>query len=263
MIKRIQIHQNDNKKSNDVYEILINKLTSKDFIIVNTNPDLAIAIGGDGAFLRMIKYHNYNDKILYVGVNSVTLGFLQEIKVDNIDNFIEAIIKNNYNIEEIGTLETKVISDNIFYLESINEIVIREKELNTAFLKVSIDNSLLENYVGDGLLIATSIGSSAYNLSFGGSIISSKFHTLQITPIAPLNSNVYRSLLNSVITDDKSIIKIEPQKQKNNILISADGENNTFDGVKEIVTNVGNKRLKIFHLQEYSYWNKVNDKFLL
>lgn len=262
MIKNIEIYQNNNKKSNNIGNILKTKLKQNGFNLVSKNPDLAIAIGGDGAFLRMVKYHRYNSDILYVGINAGTLGFLQEIKIENIDKFISCIKDGLYSVEEIGVQETDIVSDKEYHFESINEIVVREKELNTINLKISIDDVLLEKYVGDGLLVATSIGSTAYNLSFGGSIISSKFHTLQITPIAPLNSNVYRNLLNSVITDEKSIIKLEPKKGRNNIVISIDGENRNFDNVKNIKTKVGNKRLKVFHSNTYNYWNKVNEKFL-
>ena len=59
----------------------------------------------------------------------------------------------------------------ILCIRIVNEIVIRNEELNTLHTNVFVDGSLLEQYVGDGLLIATSFGSTAYNLSFGGSIV--------------------------------------------------------------------------------------------
>lgn len=262
-IHRIKIYNNDNIEANKISLLLNQKLTENAFDIVDTNPDLAIAIGGDGSFLRMVKKEGYNSDIIYVGINAGTLGFLQEIKIDEIDYFIECLKTNSYTIDEIGVQETKVVSiDKTFEHYSINEIVVREKELNTLATNIFIDDVLLEKSIGDGILIATSLGSTAYNLSFGGSIIADNFHTLQITPIAPLNSKAYRNLLNSVITKENSEIKLIPKNDKNNLLLSIDGENSYFEGVVEVITKVDKKRLPIFHLKNYNYWKKVNEKFL-
>src|SRR5699024_100929 len=109
---------------------------------------------------------------------------------------------------------------------SLNEMIVRDMELNTANLKVLVEDVLLEDFVGDGLLLATSFGSTAYNLSFGGSIVYNTFHTLQLTPIAPLNNKSYRTLLNSVILPDNKEIVIKPCNRTKNLLITVDGDNN-------------------------------------
>jgi NAD+ kinase len=262
-INNIKLYCNENVKSNEVLIDLKKLLEKNDFNIVTEKADLVIAIGGDGAFLRMVKSEQYDSNLIYVGINAGTLGFLQEIKKSDIANFISCLNDNSYRIEEVGVQETDVYTDNnkeVYY--SLNEIVIREKDLNTAYFKVSIKNNLLENYVGDGLLIATSVGSTAYNLSFGGSIVYNTFHTLQITPIAPLNSKAYRNLMNSVIVPEKDEIRIAPINNRSNLLLSIDGDNKVFDNVKYIDTKVDSKRLRVLRLNSYNYWEKVNEKFL-
>ena len=116
-------------------------------------------------------------------------------------------------------------------------------------------------FVGDGILVSTSIGSTAYNLSFGGSIVYGSLHTLQITPIAPLNSKVYRSLLNSVIIPENKVISIIPIKG-NNLIISVDGTNQILKSVIEIVTKVGDKKIICLRMNEYNYSNIIHEKFL-
>jgi NAD+ kinase len=262
-IKNIKIYTNDNKKSKEVLDKLTNTLLLNNYNIVEENPDIVIAIGGDGSFLRMIKEEEYNSDYYYVGINAGTLGFLQEVKIEDIDSFIKCLNEGTYKIDEIGIQETKVVTEKeelSFY--SLNEIVIREKDLNTLHLKVYIKDNLLENYVGDGILIATSIGSTAYNLSYGGSIIYDTFHTLQITPIAPLNNSAYRNLLNPVIIPDKDQIKVIPDYNSTNLLISIDGENKVFKKVKYLETKVDSKRIKMLRFGNYNYWQKINDKFL-
>jgi NAD+ kinase len=262
-INKIKIYCNQGEKSSNVYKKLENILEENNFEINNNNPDLIIAIGGDGAFLRSIKAENYNSNVIYVGINSGTLGFLQEIEIKDLEKFIQALNNNNYLIEEVGIQEADIKTDDKEYkFYSLNEIVIREKELNTAHMKILINNNLLERFAGDGLLISTSVGSTAYNLSFGGSVVYNIFHTLQITPIAPLNSKVYRNLLNSVIVPEKFTIKIMPAEEKKNLLLSIDGENIVINNVQYIKTKVEDKRLKFLKFKKYNYWRKINKKFL-
>ena len=225
--------------------------------------DLAIAIGGDGSFLRMIKSNNFNSNIIYVGINAGTLGFMQEIKLNNIDEFINELINNKYKIEQIGIQETTINHNNSsskFY--SLNEIIIRDKDLKVVNLDIKIDGDLLENYIGDGILIATSSGSTAHNLSYGGSIVYNTFTSLQITPMAPINSKVYRSLLNSVIIPDKKEITIIPNKENNNLILTIDGENNIYENVENIKTKIDNKKINFLRLSHYNFPEKINEKLL-
>lgn len=259
-IKSFKIFANNNDKSKEIEEVLKNKLQNNGFIESN-NFDLAIAIGGDGSFLRMVKNTNFNSDTLYVGINTGTLGFAQDISCNDLDKFIESLKKGNYKVDTIGIERTKVITNNgdsIFY--SLNEIVIRDKDLNTVRLNINVDDIFLERYNGDGILIATSFGSTAYNLSFGGSIIYNTFHTLQITPIAPLNNKEYRNLLNSVILPETALVEILPEN--NNLLITIDGENKIYDNVIKIETSVKEKRIKVLRTMDYNFLEKINEKFL-
>ena len=120
---------------------------------------------------------------------------------------------------------------------------------------------MLENFVGDGLLIATSFGSTAYNLSHGGSIVYNTFHTLQITPIAPLNNKSYRNLLNSVILPENKKVTLVPRKGKD-ILITIDGENKVYKDALEVQTYVNDKRIKCLRRKDYNFSKKINEKFL-
>ena len=136
-IKRIRIFSNNNKKSLGIKDILISKLEENGFIIDEFNYDLGIAVGGDGSFLRMIKESNFNSNIFYIGVNAGTLGFAQEVDVRDIDKFISDLKNNNLIYEELGVLENSVYTkDSVSKFYSLNEIVVREKNLNPVKLKI-------------------------------------------------------------------------------------------------------------------------------
>lgn len=263
MIKNIKLFVNNNEESIRTSKLIKEKFIRNRFNIVDENFDLGIAVGGDGAFLRMIKGSNFNSDVYYVGVNSGTLGFLQEVKIDEIDKFISELENNDYKIEEIGIQETVINHENgtsRFY--SLNEIVIRNKNLKVAKLDISIDGDLLEKFIGDGILVTSSSGSTAYNLSFGGSIVYNTFTSLQLTPIAPINSKVYRSLLNSVIIPDKRVISIVPEVGKRDLLVTIDGENNFYNGVDSIETKIDSKKIKCLRLSHYNFPQKINEKLL-
>lgn len=262
-ITRVRLFPNYNEKSLVVSKRLEEKLVDYGYQVVDDDYDLAIAIGGDGAFLRMVKGNQFDSDIYYIGVNTGTLGFLQEIKPDEIDLFLDKLQNEFYKIEEVGIQETKIVtSEGENYFNSLNEIVIRDLEFKIANLEVFIDDELLEVFTGDGLLIATSIGSTAYNISLGGSIIYSDLHTLQITPLAPLNTRAYRDLLNSVVIPENKIIKIVPEKNNADLMVLLDGENLKLTDVKLIETSVSKKKIKCLRMKDYSYTRIINDKLL-
>lgn len=262
-IKKVRIFANDTEKAQEVeikvrQELLINGFDMVD----NDNFDLGIAIGGDGSFLRMVNNSGFKQDALYVGINAGTLGFAQDVSPEEIKHFIEAIKNNDYSYEEIGIQNVVVeTAKGIDEFQCLNEMVIREEDLKTVFLDVYIDDTLLENFVGDGLLTATSFGSTAYNLNYGGSIVFNEFDTLQITPIAPFSNKTYRTLSNSLIIPSTRSITFVPQEKTKNLLIYSDGRNEYYRNVIKIETCIAN-HIHLIRKKDYNYVQKINDKFI-
>ena len=201
----------------------------------------------------MAKACEFDEDLYYLGVNTGTLGFAQEIYPKEIDNFIERLVKDDYKLEDVGIEKTEVKTKNCFSsFYSLNEVLIREKDLHTTRLNIYINENLLEKFVRDGILISTSFGSTAYNLNFGGSIVYNDLHTMQITPIAPLNSKTYQVLRNSVIIPEKRKITIIPEDTNKSLMITTDGENSIFNNVEKIEPISVNGKLSIW---EYDYKN--------
>lgn len=262
MIKNIKLFVNDNLDSLNKAKLVKDKLNDNGFVVVDDDKyNLAIAIGGDGAFLRTVRQNNFNSNIYYVGINTGHLGFLQDINSNEIDKFITELKEKRYKIDRIGIQETKVNyldKQNNYY--SLNEIVVRDNNLDLFKANVYVDDELLEDYVGDGLMIATSTGSTAYNLSYGGAIVYPNFATLQITSMAPINSNRSRSMTNSIIIPDKKIIKIISEKK--DVLVSIDGINEKFNDVNYIESTIDKKKIKCLRFSHYSFPKKINEKLL-
>lgn len=260
-INKVKLFSNPSALSKEISEKLCLLLEEYNFDIVDKDYDLAIAIGGDGSFLRMVKDNTFNSNIYYVGINTGTLGFLQEIKPNKLEEFVISLNKNEFKVDNIGVLETKVTTDDsVSRYYALNELVIRELDLNVFNATIYVNNHKLENFAGDGLLISTSVGSSAYNMSFKGSLVYNTLHTIQITPIAPINTKAYRNLLSSIILPEKTHIEIFPEKRT--ILTMCDGENKKYKDVNKIECYVKNKKLKFLRMKEYNFIDIVNEKFL-
>lgn len=261
MIKKIKIFKSENIKSRNTQKVLEEKLKAKGFLISDDEFDLAISIGGDGTFLKMVNETGFNSSLAYIGINTGTLGFAPEIYPQDIDNFLDKLAHNDYKFEQIGIEETDInYQDKKEKFYSLNEIVIREADLNTMHTKVLVNDKVLENFSGDGLLISTSFGSTAYNLSFGGSIVYSELYTLQLTPIAPLNNKVYHTLTNSVIIPENNKITIIPKTK--DLLLTIDGNNYFYEEVKQIDIKIREKKINCLRMQNFDYTEKIKEKFL-
>lgn len=262
MIKNIKLFVNNNTLSIALGKVVRDNFVKEGFIISEDNFDLGIAIGGDGAFLRMVKSTSFDSNPYYVGINSGTLGFLQEVKKDEIDKLINEIIHEKYKVDEIGIQETTINHNNKKeHYYSLNEIIIRDELLKVLKTKILIENDLLETFIGDGILVTSSQGSTAHNLSYGGSIVYNTFSTLQITPIGPINSKAYQSLCNSVIIPSNMKIIVIPENKKD-IMITIDGDNKVFHNVESIDTTIQDKKIKCLRFSHYNFPQKINEKLL-
>ena len=262
-INKIKIYFNNNEQSIKVAKNLEEELKQYDFKIVNKNPDLCISVGGDGSFLRMVKDNNFNSEVKYIGINAGTLGFLQEINLKDTKDFVQRLNDDKYKIESINIQETVIKTkkeEHVF--NSLNEIVVREKEFNTLKVPIYVDDEYLERLTGDGVLISTSTGSTAYNMSFGGAIVYNTLNTLSITPIAPLNNKVFNTLRNTVIIPGDKKVTIKTTDEYNDLFVSIDGENKVYDDIQSIETYISDKKINCLRMKEFHFIKVVNNKIL-
>ena len=262
-INKVKLFVNDNEKSSIVAKDLEMELLKYGFEIVDKEYDLAISVGGDGSFLRMVNDTNFNENIYYIGVNSGSLGFLQEIDIKDTVDFVKRLNTDNYKVEDISIQETKILTENkVIQYKSLNEIVVRNREFKSLKVPIYVDDEFLENFNGDGILLSTSTGTTAYNMSFGGSIVYNTLDTLSITPIAPLNNKVYNTLPNSVIVPSLKVVSLIPSKDYRNMFIQVDGVNYFIDDVVKLETKVGKKNIKCLRMNDFHFIKVLNNKML-
>ena len=263
MIKNIKLFVNHNDQSIRLAKLVKDSFIRNGFIFSDDSFDLGIAVGGDGAFIRMVRNSGFDDNVNYVGVNAGTLGFLQEANEHEINRLISAIQNEEYKLDEMYIQETDVnYSDKEAKIYSLNEIIVRDKDLKTVKFDVLVDNDLLERFTGDGLLIASTIGSTGHNLSYGGSIVYSDLPTLQITPLAPINSKAYTNLVTSIIMPKDKEIMIMPTEFTKNLMFTIDGEHQTYENVDLVNTYIKDKKIKCLRFKDSNFSRKVNEKLL-
>ena len=259
VINNIKLYSKENEISKNYCNVLLNELIKNNYKIVDNNFDLAISIGGDGTFLKMIHENMFNNSIYYIGINTGTLGFLPEINSTDILKIIDILNNNNFIVEELCYLKTTVFTNNkVYEYNSLNEIVIRNNDLSVLKCKVNIDNNFLEDFVGDGLIISTPTGSTAYNMSLGGAIIDNSLKVLSIMPIAPINNRVFKTFTNPIIIPEKNVVSIT-FSNKTSLFIMSDGKKHDIDNVYKMECRVLDS-IKCLRMKDYNFINEINKK---
>ncbi|MFW5647967.1 MAG: NAD(+)/NADH kinase [Candidatus Alkaliphilus sp. MAG34] len=262
----ISIVHNNRELSVDTAKDLKEKLSSLGYLVSYTlekKAELIVSIGGDGTFLKALREHNFPD-IPIVGINTGHLGFFTEITPEELDYLISKYIAKDYSIQEITPIKSIICAkSSCIKIMGINEIVIKGNKSHVIHLDIYVDNNLVQHFSGDGILISTSTGSTAYNYSAGGSIIDPSLDVLQITPLAPINTNVYRSFTSSIILPSNAVIKVIPEYYfESSLVIVIDGVEHRYNNITEVGTRLANRKIKMLRLEDFEFWSRVTSKFL-
>ena len=213
--------------------------------------NIIVVAGGDGFMLRVIKKY-YKYKKTFYGINCGTFGFLMNRYSKS--NLQKRIL--NSKIITINPIHVKITkTDKKSYKTiAINEISLLRQSSQTSKLKIKVNNEyLIKNLIGDGVLVSTPAGSTAYNLSIHGPILSLNSKKVALTPISPFRPRRWKGK----IISDKSAISIEnlePSKRP----VSAVADNNEIRNIKKIYVKVDKKiKLNLLFDKKNSLINKI------
>ncbi len=219
--------------------------------------DIILCIGGDGTFLSTARRMENPDTPL-LGIHIGGLGFLAEVSKENLNQSLQYIVDKKYKIEDRMRIELslKEKNDSEHYI-ALNDIVVDHgKSGRILKTKISIDEDYLNTYESDGMIISTSIGSTAYSLSAGGPIIHPAMNTIIITPICP-HSLSARSI---VLSGEKSI-SIEFPDLYEGISCTVDGQQRFLVGdTSKLEIKKSKKNIKIIILPSYNYFETLRNK---
>ncbi len=183
--------------------------------------DFAVVFGGDGTILSAARELSETD-VPVIGVNVGKLGFLAEFSAEEIKQLFDRITTDKSLIEKRMMLRCGIESNGgeKFGSTAINDVVIAAgAPFNMIELKMTVQDQALASCTGDGIIISTPTGSTAYNLSAGGPILSADLSAIVITPLCP-HSLSFRPI---VINAD-SIVEIQPIRVNKGTTINLDGQ---------------------------------------
>jgi len=192
------------------------------------NTKFLISIGGDGTILRVAGGLPPRGAPPILGVNIGSIGFLDETNERNVFNDINRVLQGDFLIEECSKITAFILKDSeeIRLSNALNEIlIISSKSSKILLASIKIDGCYLNRSYLDGLIISTSVGSTAYNLSAGGAIVKSTMDIMQITPL----NSFARSGLKPIVLPIESEVEIQLLRPRLTAMIIIDGQKTLKD----------------------------------
>lgn len=223
------------------------------------NAELVICFGGDGTILHMAKAATRKN-LPILGVNIGTMGFMAELESTELDQ-LARLAKNDYTLDKRMMLDVVVQRDRdiIFHDIGLNDVVITKGAIaRIAHLAVKCDGVEAMQYGGDGIILATPTGSTAYSLSAGGPIVEPEASNILITPIC-----AHDVMSRCIVASDKRVITVElMHNARRNAYLSVDGGKALRLNLGDVVTvRKSNLETKLIRLKDRSFYDVVNVKF--
>jgi NAD+ kinase len=214
--------------------------------------DFIVSVGGDGTILRTI--HKMNNPIPILGINMGTLGFLVDVEPKDAVKTLELLI-TGFAVDERSRL--KVVLDEKSLPPAINEIaLITASPAKMIEFEIIVDGSLMEDFRADGVIIATSTGSTAYAMSAGGPIVDPRVDAIVMVPMAPfkLSSRPW------VIPGD-SVIEVKLKLPEKYALVVVDGQNMATISINDsIVISKADTPARFVKVGKEDFFEKVKSK---
>ena len=220
--------------------------------------DMMFSIGGDGTVLDTVPFVR-DSGMPVVGINMGRLGFLSSISKTEIAMAVGSVLSGDYQVEQRTILELvephNVFGDVRYALNELN--VIRNPEHSLLAIKVFVDDVYLNTYWGDGILLATPTGSTAYSLSAGGPIIAPNAKNFVITPIATHNLTV-----RPVVIPDDSTIRIQVEGREKKFVFSMDSRSCTLDTSVQLEVRKAHFCLNLVRMRGEDFFGTIRNKLM-
>ncbi|WP_125572701.1 NAD kinase [Levilactobacillus huananensis] len=261
---KVSIFGNNGPASMKVSRALRAGLEAADITIDSLDPDIVVTVGGDGTLLSA--FHHYNDRldrVRFVGIHTGHLGFYTDWRDYEVQELIKSLIKDNGQSVSYPLLNIKVeYADGTHPDEALalNESTIK-KVSGTMVADVYIKDELFESFRGDGLCLSTPTGSTAYNKSVGGAVLSPHFDAVQMAEIASINNLVFRTLGSPLIIPADEWVRIEPAAASDNILMC---DQLAIEGrpIKAITYQIAKQRISFAEYRHTHFWQRVESSFI-
>ncbi|MVN20922.1 NAD kinase [Mucilaginibacter arboris] len=220
--------------------------------------DVMLTLGGDGTILGTVDIIR-DSGIPVIGINFGRLGFLASVNKNDITAAIHALINKQFTLDsrillQIESAPVVFRNQNI----ALNDITIHKRD-NAAMITVHafLNDEFLNSYWGDGIIVSTPTGSTAYSLSCGGPIVFPQSGNFVITPISPHNLNV-----RPIIVSDDRKLTFKVETRNTNYLVSCDSKTETIDSSSVFTIQKAGYHLNLIRLNNESYLSTLRNKLM-
>ena len=224
----------------------------------NFDVDYVISMGGDGTFLKAASRVGAKGTPI-IGVNMGRLGFLADVLPGEVEAALDSLYAGECQIEEHVVIQVEaeggVLAGNPFALNDI--AVLKRDDASMISIRTQVDGEFLVNYQADGLIVTTSTGSTAYNLSNGGPIIIPQSSSLCLTPVAPHSLNI-----RPVVINDTAEITLDVESCSHNYLVAIDGRSERMTEGTRLVIRKAAHTIKIVKQRNQRYFSTLREKLM-
>jgi len=241
--------------------VVVDPKNNPDTDSIMENAELIVSIGGDGTMLHSAKLA-YQYDIPITGINKGRLGFLTDISPQEAEPILDEILSGKYKTENRMLIEAFISKNktnkSIGY--AFNDIVINRKETGRMIrIETTIDSSFINTHEGDGFIVATPTGSTAYSLSCGGPILKPEVEALLLVPICPHSLNDRPMVVPS---SSEIILRCDGSQ---NVSAGIDLDGDTVSEMKmgeDLVIKKAAKSICLLHPENYDYFDNLKSKLL-
>ena len=224
----------------------------------NFDVDYVISMGGDGTFLKAASRVGAKGTPI-IGVNMGRLGFLADVLPGEVEAALDSLYAGECQIEEHAVIQVEAegggLAGNPFALNDI--AVLKRDDASMISIRTQVDGEFLVNYQADGLIVTTSTGSTAYNLSNGGPIIIPQSSSLCLTPVAPHSLNI-----RPVVINDTAEITLDVESRSHNYLVAIDGRSERMTEGTRLVIRKAAHTIKIVKQRNQRYFSTLREKLM-
>jgi len=216
--------------------------------------DYLFSIGGDGTLLSTVQFVCPDRPEAFppvLGINFGHLGFLTTVGRENLNGMVESLVKGDFTIEERSLLQ--VASPHASHEAALNEVFVhRTEEASLLRTEVFVDGQYVATYAGDGVIVATPTGSTAYSLSCGGPILTPVSRCMLITPIS-----AHTLTLRPIIVPDTATIRLHTA---NDCFLGIDSRRTTLAGGSELTLSRAPFTLRLVRLGSQNFFTAIREK---
>ncbi|WP_108671296.1 NAD kinase [Peribacillus acanthi] len=224
--------------------------------------NIIVSVGDDGAFLQAVRKTGFREDCLYAGISTTgNLNMYCDFSINDTSKLIEAMTNEQIEVRKYPTIEVSLDRQPSFYC--LNELSLRSSIIKTFVIDVFIDQLHFETFRGDGMIVSTPTGSTAYSKSVSGAVVDPMLQCFQVSELASLNNNTYRTLGSPFILSGTRQLTLKIVQDGNDYpTIGMDNEALSVRHIQEIHIKLSDKKIKTVKLKDNSFWEKVKRTFL-